>query len=338
MQILRIFDKKDYSEDIPGLVHEAVFAIIVKDNRYALVKSEFKACFKFPGGGIDTGESHVDALIRIIHKKTGLAIIPDSTRTFGMIKEMRQDSKKNEIFEQNSYYYFAEVSDLPMSLDAYEAEVGYHLEFVPLSIALEINEGLACRMPADFLHREVYIMRLLCLSIKTMDRPKWKRVTQREYTYANISNDDFEGAIGLLKLCEVRAPLFVDYYGEKIKIVEKNYKWLQFAFQDKYYWLSVMFDEKDNIIQYYFDITYGNFIKNNGESWFFDLYLDVVMQPDGRVLLLDEDELNDALESNAINKCQYDLARNTALKLIEDVTGRESELAAFCMKYYVQLR
>ena len=99
-----------------------------------------------------------------------------------------------------------------------------------------------------------------------------------------------------------------------------------------------MFDENDNIIQYYYDITFGNYIENDGTSWFFDLYLDVVMQPDGRILLLDEDELLEAFKNNIVNRHQYDLAHHTANSLINEIKGQEKRLSEFCMKYYMELR
>jgi predicted RNA-binding protein associated with RNAse of E/G family len=49
-----------------------------------------------------------------------------------------------------------------------------------------------------------------------------------------------------------------------------------------------------------------NTILDNGESWFYDLILDIVVLPDGKRFLLDEDELSEALRDNIITRKQYD--------------------------------
>jgi predicted RNA-binding protein associated with RNAse of E/G family len=51
------------------------------------------------------------------------------------------------------------------------------------------------------------------------------------------------------------------------------------------------------LAQFYFDITDGSFIDENGEPSFYDLMLDVVALPDGGIYVLDRDELDRPLRS-----------------------------------------
>lgn len=169
MRVLQVFDKKDYLNKMKRFVREAVRAVIFKNDEIALVKSHKQGYYKFPGGGIKSGESHIDTLIRETLEETGLNIISDSVRELGMTKEVRKSIFVNEIFEQNSYYYFADISDKKANqkLDRYEKEEGYHLEFIPLINALRANESLTANL--DFLNRETYVMRLLYLNGKKID-------------------------------------------------------------------------------------------------------------------------------------------------------------------------
>ena len=63
MRLIAVFDEKNYKQR-SGTVREAVRAIIVKDGKVALVKSLKENHYKFPGGGIESNESHIDTLIR----------------------------------------------------------------------------------------------------------------------------------------------------------------------------------------------------------------------------------------------------------------------------------
>ena len=80
MKVIAVFDDKDYDENWSRFTRRAVRAVIIKNNRIALVKCEKEGYYKFPGGGIKNGESHLETLIRETSEETGLQIIPDSIK------------------------------------------------------------------------------------------------------------------------------------------------------------------------------------------------------------------------------------------------------------------
>ena len=61
------------------------------------------------------------------------------------------------------------------------------------------------------------------------------------------------------------------------------------------------------------------------------------MLPDGRMLLLDEDELREALTEKIIDRKQYAMACQMAEELMKALRGREKDLADFCMHFYKKL-
>lgn len=70
---------------------------------------------------------------------------------------------------------------------------------------------------------------------------------------------------------------------------------------------------------YYFDITRQNgFDKQVKSPYYDDLYLDVVLK-DKNIRVLDEDELEIALEEKNINKEEYELAIKTKNELIKSL-------------------
>ncbi|MDO4303672.1 MAG: NUDIX domain-containing protein [Bacillota bacterium] len=53
------------------------------EQKIAMVHSLKYDYYKFPGGGISCGESHLDALLREVAKETGLIVIPKSVKEYG---------------------------------------------------------------------------------------------------------------------------------------------------------------------------------------------------------------------------------------------------------------
>ena len=164
MKLLHQFDYNDYDKCIRSYERNAVRAIICKGNTIAMVKSDKEGYYKFPGGGIEKNESHVEALIRETLEETGLSIIPETIKEYGYTTEKRKSTYDfDEVFIQNSYYYMAEVSDSisKLSLDDYEIALGYHLEFVPLEIAYEANKEIGKNYHSSFILREAKVLEIL---------------------------------------------------------------------------------------------------------------------------------------------------------------------------------
>ena len=140
MRLLFELDTKDY---IPGGTvtrRPSVRGIIVQDGQLVMVHSLKYDYYKFPGGGIEAGETHEEALIREVHEETGLRVLPESIRPFGLVRRI-QKGYYEDIFLQENYYYFCAVSDTAeaQSLDDYEADERFTPECVTADEARETN-------------------------------------------------------------------------------------------------------------------------------------------------------------------------------------------------------
>lgn len=158
------------------------------------------------------------------------------------------------------------------------------------------------------------------------DRPNWSRIIERRFNLDYINNDDFVGFLSIIYIDKVREPLIVDVAGEKICIADDGYIWTQHFPEGSKYALTTMFNRRLEVIQWYFDICKENQVNDVGIPYYDDLYLDVVVLPSGQILLLDEEELDDALDKNEINKYEYELAYHEAEKLIDSVKNGENNL------------
>lgn len=64
MKTIKILDKNDYQSCTDTYNRTAIRAIIIRNNQLAMVKSKkYNEC-KFPGGGLENGETHDLCLIR----------------------------------------------------------------------------------------------------------------------------------------------------------------------------------------------------------------------------------------------------------------------------------
>lgn len=100
--------------------------------------------------------------------------------------------------------------------------------------------------------------------------------------------------------------------------------------------LSIYNNNKE-IIEWYFDIA-KEIGKENGIPYEDDLYLDVVVNPNGEITLLDEDELKMALDRLEITQSDYDMAYSEANKLMEKLKGNTDKLDEFSKKYLDEMR
>ena len=98
-----------------------------------------------------------------------------------------------------------------------------------------------------------------------------------------------------------------------------------------------MYNEKREIVQYYIDITEKNEIRGYENSYFYDIFLDIVLLPSGEIFLLDEDELKEALDSKIITKAQYDGAYSEANRIIKIISKDNNDLKNLCNKCFSNL-
>ena len=192
MRTIAIFDEKNYKENANRFIREAVRAVIIKNGKVALVKSLKESHYKFPGGGIEENESHIDTLIRETKEETGLVIKPNTIKECGLIHEIRKSIYNNDIFEQKSYYYFAEVEDniLNQELSEYEKELQYVLEWVNPSIAYEVNTNLGKEYANKFLLRESCVLKLLINKAVRLVKPSEEHFNQLKELKTDFINNN----------------------------------------------------------------------------------------------------------------------------------------------------
>lgn len=152
---------------------------------------------------------------------------------------------------------------------------------------------------------------------KSAARLHWPRVLARRFVVQRIDSDTYHGYVTLLRLDEVSEPLYVAFGQERVCIVDSGYDWVQHFPDGAPYVVLAAFDERGELVQWYIDIVEGTGVDESGVPWYNDLYLDIVVSPLGETLLLDEDELDEALRLGKVTSAQYDFAWRQASVLLD---------------------
>lgn len=173
---------------------------------------------------------------------------------------------------------------------------------------------------------------------RDMRRTDWKRILKRDYVWDHCAYQGIEGIASLITIWEVSQPLTVRNGDHDVTIVDQGMYWLQIAPKDQYVWVTAMFDQQDRLLQIYFDSTDGNCLEHSENPTFDDLYLDIVMEPEGQLYLLDRDELEEAFSEGAITVQQYQRTVAEGEKLFQWLTEHGQEVCAFCCAQMKKLK
>lgn len=156
------------------------------------------------------------------------------------------------------------------------------------------------------------------MKTKYLDRRHWRRLLRSDYRELRVENERFDGIIGLITMYKVKSPLQVQVVDQHLTVADRGYKWVQILPKDKPFSITAMYNRYWQPVQYYIDINEKNFIEI-GEARTHDLFLDVLVLPNGKYELVDEQDLKRALRNGTITKQQYDYAYHIAEEMMQHI-------------------
>lgn len=156
-----------------------------------------------------------------------------------------------------------------------------------------------------------------------------EKVTNFEYKNIHVKEENFTGDIYFYHFIE-GVDKFVIPNGKCI--LDKDYKWLEFYDYNSKIKLTAFYDNNNEISEWYFDIA-REIGKENGLPYEDDMYLDVLVTDYGEIILLDEDELKEALDKMQITKIEFENAYKEAFQLMDRLHSKKQELQNFTDKY-----
>ena len=165
MRLLFEMGKKNYGGCVRSFTRNSARSIIIRNGKIAMIHSLKYDYYKFPGGGIEPGESDIDVLIRETAEEAGLTVVPDTIREYGYVHRIQKSTvEEDEYFIQDNYYYLCDVEEgvRPQKLDSYESEEHFTLEYVKPETAI-LSNRTKDHGPKDpvMLEREARVLEML---------------------------------------------------------------------------------------------------------------------------------------------------------------------------------
>ena len=164
-------------------------------------------------------------------------------------------------------------------------------------------------------------------------KDKFKDVEDLKQKIKSINEKDFIGDIYLNHFIKTKKP-FVLCNGSYL--YDNNYKWLEFYDYNSRVRLTSIYDENNKIVEWYFDIA-RSIGKENNVPYEDDMYLDIVLRPDGSIVLLDEDEFEEAYKNKEMTNEEYEEAYKITKRLMDKLRGKEKRVEQFTNKYLKQI-
>ena len=158
---------------------------------------------------------------------------------------------------------------------------------------------------------------------------EWRCIEEKHIHGRQINTSSFEGYIGLIDIEKVSTPQVWKFNGEDTVVCDKGLKWLTILPKNDFYCITAMLNEKNDILLWYIDMIASQEINHDGIPSIEDLYLDLVVYPDGTIIEDDMDELLEALSIKDISNEQYQLAIDTSMSLKKGLLSNIDNFIAF---------
>lgn len=145
----------------------------------------------------------------------------------------------------------------------------------------------------------------------------WERLLVRRLAMKRLEGQPFDGHLALVAIDLLQnPPAWLDLPDGRRRFVDNGYMMLQQFPVGSQHLITTNFDTDGQVVHWYIDIVKEHGLNPEGIRWYDDLYLDIVVLPDGTRHLLDADELDEALAHGLITQDDWALAWDEANRLL----------------------
>lgn len=161
------------------------------------------------------------------------------------------------------------------------------------------------------------------------DKERFDNIKEVEEKTITVNENDFKG--------DVHLNVFTKMIGRRERSERKcfhaeGYSWLEFYDYNSKFRLTAIYDNNGKIVEWYFDLS-REIGKKDGYPYHEDWYLDVVLTPDGKIILLDEDEFDEAYRKFEMTEDEYHEGKRLVKDLMNRLEAKQDKIKEFTDKY-----
>lgn len=138
--------------------------------------------------------------------------------------------------------------------------------------------------------------------------------------------------LSIKKILDIEKPFILE---NGLCLIDNNYYIVDVLPKNENYTMRVYFNEKKERLEYYFDISLKNGLDvETGIPYYDDLYIDIIVTQEN-IEVIDEDELQEALEMGEISKVEYNLANEMRDRLLQSIKNKNNRYMSLNLERYL---
>lgn len=139
--------------------------------------------------------------------------------------------------------------------------------------------------------------------------------------------------LSIKKILNIKKPFILE---NGLCLIDNNYYIVEVLPKNENYAMRVYFNEKKERLEYYFDISLKNGLDEETRiPYYNDLYTDITVVQEN-IEVLDEEELQEALNMGKISKAEYNIANETRDKLLQSIKNKNNKYMNLDLERYLR--
>lgn len=151
------------------------------------------------------------------------------------------------------------------------------------------------------------------------------------YHQMHMDNELFKGWVSINYLTDGEERFWEYEKSGKVPVCGKGMTWLTLIPDDKKRCIGVYIKPDRRVSVWYVDVIEETGIDEDGIVYYIDKYLDVILTPQGDIIVQDRDELDAAHDSGELSDAQYEDALKEGELIIEELAADVGKTEEFCL-------
>lgn len=172
---------------------------------------------------------------------------------------------------------------------------------------------------------------------KSLSYASWTCILARELRVRRLT-EPFQGYAALLSMREVTEPQVWSWHGQPLTVCDRGMAWLSMLPERGGLCVTAQLDADGRVVLWYIDMIAGQGVDARGVPWFDDLYLDLIVNPDGTMAVDDRDELDEALRQGDITAALHRQALDVCAMLQKGLEHGTAPLQTLTERCYELVR